>query len=71
MVQATQTLPNKRWQEITKVWQDNRWLFVVAGWLLGLITFPATQRMNIDLFALLHDLVPETVGILFTVLILN
>lgn len=66
-----QILPNNRWQEITKIWKDNRWLFVIAGWLLGLITFPAAQRMNIDLFTLLHDLVPETVGILFTVLILN
>ena len=69
---TTATPPqNKRWQEIVAIWQDNRWLFALSGWLLGLVTMGAWQRVNVDVLALLHDLVPEAVGIVFTVLILE
>lgn len=62
---------SSRWQEILSIWQSNQWLFVIAGWLLGLITFPAIELINHDSNGLLMSLVPEAVGIAFTVLILN
>jgi hypothetical protein len=71
MAQKTSSQNSPRWQEITTLWTDNRWLLIVAGWLLGMVTLPLLERVTGDLSTLMNDLVPETVGILFTVLILN
>ena len=71
VTQATDLGFFKRWEYITTLWQDNRWLFVVAGWLFGLLTFPLLQIINTDWQGLLYNLVPEAVGIVFTVLILD
>jgi hypothetical protein len=60
-----------RWEEIVAIWADNRWLFVLAGWLLGLVSFPLIGRFTTDFGGLVDNLVPETIGILFTVFILN
>lgn len=62
---------SKRWNLIITLWKDNRWLFFLSGWLLGLVTVSSLQRVNTDILALLYDLVPETVGLVFTVFILN
>jgi uncharacterized protein YjbI with pentapeptide repeats len=70
MVQATAP-QSTRWQEIVGIWRDNRWLFVIAGWLLGTLTFPFIQHIAGDAMGLLNNLVPEAVGIVFTVLILE
>jgi len=70
MAQAT-LYQSTRWQEIVTIWQDNRWLFVVAGWLLGILTFPFVQQIAGDGLGLLNNLVPEAISILFTVLILD
>jgi hypothetical protein len=58
----------KRWQEIATIWKDNRWLYIVAGLLLGVLVTPALQQITGDLNALIGNLVPEAVGIVFTVL---
>lgn len=68
---AQTTLPQTRWQEIEKIWKDNRWLYVVAGILIGIISVPAIEQITGDLNTLIGNLVPETIGIIFTVLILN
>lgn len=60
-----------RWNEIQAIWRDNRWLFIVAGWLVGILTLPALQFLFDDLLTLLSGLVPEAIGIIFTVLILD
>ena len=51
MVAQTSTYES-RWQEIISIWKNNQWLFVFAGWLLGLITFPAIELAteNTDIF---------------------
>jgi uncharacterized protein YjbI with pentapeptide repeats len=71
MAQATASAFNKRWDFIQTLWQDNRWLFVFAGWMFGLLTFPLLQLIDTNWRGLLYNLVPEAVGITFTVLILN
>lgn len=65
------TLPQTRWQEIEKLWKDNRWLYVLAGILIGIVSVPAIEQITGDLNTLIGNLVPETIGIIFTVLILN
>lgn len=68
---AQTTLPQTRWQEIEKIWKDNRWLYILAGILMGIISVPAIEQITGDLNTLIGNLVPETIGIIFTVLILN
>jgi uncharacterized protein YjbI with pentapeptide repeats len=71
MTQTTASAFDKRWNFIRTLWQDNRWLFVFAGWMFGLLTFPLLQLIDTNWRGLLYNLVPEAVGITFTVLILN
>ena len=60
-----------RWDEIKKVWSDNRWLYVVAGILIGIMSVPAIEQATGDLSNLIGNLVPETIGIIFTVIFLD
>jgi hypothetical protein len=60
-----------RWQEITMIWRDNRWLYVIAGLLLGLLVAPALQQVTAGLSDFMGNLVPEAIGIIFTVLIID
>lgn len=60
-----------RWRTIRELWQQNRWLLVVSGWVVGILTLPFLQAVSTDLVAFINDLVPEAVGILFTVLIID
>ena len=72
MAQVTaQTGYSKRLSKISKLWQDNRWLYVIAGVLLGILVTPAIEQITGNLNELIGNLVPEAVGIVFTVLILN
>lgn len=64
-------LQRTRWQEIMSIWKDNRWLFTVAGWLLGILTLPLLEQLSFNVPNLLTSLVPEAIGIVFTVLILD
>jgi hypothetical protein len=68
------TFPTQKktfWRAIKVIWKDNYLLVAIAGWLFGLVTMPTLQRLGTDTTKLMHDLVPETIGILFTVLILE
>ena len=65
------TTQSTRWQEITAIWKDNRWLYIVAGLLLGMLVSPAVEQITGDLNGLIGNLVPEAIGIVFTVLILD
>lgn len=72
MAQATaQTGYDNRWQEITTIWKDNRWLYIIAGLLLGILVTPALEQITGNLNELIGNLVPEAIGIVFTVLILD
>ena len=70
MTTATPT-QSTRWTEITAIWKDNRWLYVIAGALLGILATPAIEQITGNLSDLIGNLVPEAVGIIFTVLILD
>ena len=71
MATRTYTMASTRWHEITTIWKDNRWLFVVAGWFLGILTFPMLQTVSANFREMAISLVPEAIGIIFTVLILD
>lgn len=61
-----------RWDEIREIWADNQWpLVLLTGWMLGLLTIPAIRILSTDIADFLLNLVPEAVGIGFTVLILD
>ncbi len=67
-----ETRKTTRWQEIRNIWADNQWpLLLLTGWMVGLLTIPAIRIINEDLAGFLENLVPEAVGIAFTVLILD
>lgn len=57
-------------QNLRKIWERNQWLLILAGWLLGILTMPFIANMT-DVMNFIGDLVPEAVGILFTVFILD
>ena len=59
------------YNRIRIIWRDNRWLYVVAGFSLGVIAFPLIRLLSSAPLRFIDDLVPEAVGILFTVLILD
>lgn len=65
------TQPITRMQEIKAIWRENQGLYVVAGILIGLMLFPLLDLVINNLNELLVGLVPEAIGIVFTVLILD
>lgn len=61
-----------RWETIRNIWSDNQWpLLLLTGWMLGLLTIPGLRIINTDVASFVENLVPEAVGIAFTVLILD
>jgi hypothetical protein len=61
----------QRWQEIQNLWQNNQVLYVIAGFLAGILFFPAIEALSTDVSELLSGFVPEAVGIAFTVLLID
>jgi hypothetical protein len=62
----------RRWQDISQMWNnDFRWLYILAGFGLGLVAFPAFERTAGDFLTLLYDLVPEVFGIIITVMVID
>ena len=66
---TTQTMT--RQQEIHAIWKDYQGLYVMAGVLIGLLVFPFLELVINDLSQLLIGIVPEAIGIGFTVSILD
>lgn len=62
---------DERLAEIRTIWKQNQWLYVVAGFLLGVLFQPFLSSVSTDVNAFLQDIVPEAVGIVFTVLIID
>ncbi len=60
-----------RWSEIKSIWGQNPFLFAVAGFLFGLLAFPFAEQLLMETSTFLVDLIPEAVGIVFTVAILD
>lgn len=59
--------PLTRQQEIRAIWKQYQGLYVVAGILIGLLLYPLFDMLINDLGGLLFGLVPEAIGIGFTV----
>ncbi len=69
---TTATAPfNHRWQEIKDIWHKNPFLYGVIGFLVGLIARPFFNRLISNLGVLLNDFVPEFIGIVFTVVVID
>jgi len=62
---------SSRWDEIKEIWKSCPALYLVAGFILGLIFFPAIQSINADYVAFLSNLAPEAIGILVTVFLID
>jgi hypothetical protein len=58
---------------IRRLFQENEWLYLLVGLVLGLLFFPLLERFQeAEVFReFLYDLVPEAVGIVFTVVIID
>jgi hypothetical protein len=62
---------NFRWNEIIRMWHDYPILFMVVGFIAGLLSYPAFQLIVHDLGELLSNLVPEVFGIGITVFFID
>ncbi len=60
-----------RWETIKDLWREYPFLYVIMGFFAGLMTFPLLTRVVSDLGDLLENLVPEVIGISFTVLFID
>lgn len=60
-----------RWNEIQELWQQHQWLYTIGGFLAGLLVAPLIASLGDDAMLFLKSLVPEAVGIAFTVLFIN
>jgi hypothetical protein len=60
-----------RWAEIRSIWQNNQVLYIIAGFLAGILFFPTIEALSTDASDLLSGFVPEAVGIAFTVLLID
>jgi len=65
------TTTNPRMTEIKNIWQQYQGLYVVGGILIGLLLFPFLELIIKDLSQLLIGLIPEAIGIGFTVFFLD
>lgn len=62
---------DERWAEIRAIWKQHQWLYVVAGFLLGMLFQPFLATISTDLNGFLQAIVPEAIGIVFTVLLID
>src|SRR5688500_12856894 len=66
------TLPRRsRIGQIRQLWHENEWIYLFVGLLLGLLAWPFFDLVNTQFVELLQNLVPEAVGIIFTVVIID
>ncbi|MCA9910920.1 MAG: hypothetical protein KC519_19830, partial [Anaerolineae bacterium] len=71
MTTMTAEQPEDRWQTIRNIWKQNQWLYVIAGFLLGMLFFPFMQLAITDLATLLGNLVPEAISTLAAVFVID
>jgi hypothetical protein len=67
---TTNPKPNPR-QRIKAVFNRNEWLYLVAGFMAGLLALPFIVTIRADFFAVLQEFVPEAAGIGFTVFVVD
>lgn len=62
---------SSRWEEIVEIWRTYPPLYALAGFLVGVLMFPAIFVISTDAVHLLENLVPEAFGIAFTVFLID
>src|SRR5262245_60157671 len=62
---------DERWQEIKTIWKQHQWLYIMGGFLAGLLVEPFLEVVSTDTYGFLQSLVPEAIGIVFTVAIID
>ncbi|MEM9952314.1 MAG: pentapeptide repeat-containing protein [Chloroflexota bacterium] len=60
-----------RWNEILDLWRQHQWLYAVAGFLAGILFFPLLQTISSGALSFVVDLIPEAIGIGFTVFFID
>ncbi len=61
----------ERWHKIQELWKSHKSLYGIAGFIIGILLFPALQYFFTDSAGLLKDLVPEAFGIIFAVFVID
>lgn len=56
---------------LRQAFQENEWVYLVVGLMVGLLLWPLMGLVNTAFGEFLENLVPEAVGIIFTVLIID
>lgn len=62
---------DERWHDIKTIWKQNQWLYILAGFIAGLLAAPLLQVLTTDAMGFLQALGPAAIGILFTVLLID
>ncbi|GAB4510943.1 MAG: hypothetical protein OHK0046_08370 [Anaerolineae bacterium] len=60
-----------RLQTIRDIWAEYPALYLIGGFMLGLLFFPLLHRLSTDAVALLENLVPEAIGMAVTVFFID
>lgn len=63
--------PENRTETIRNIWKSNQGLYVIAGIIIGLFLYPMLTLVVNDLLNLMQTLVPEAIGIVFTVMFID
>ena len=71
MADGDETTPEDRLNTIMAIWQGNEWLYAFVGFVLGLLAYPLVTIITSDFEGFMENLVPEAVGITFTVLFID
>jgi uncharacterized protein YjbI with pentapeptide repeats len=64
-------LTPSRDEEIRLIWKENQWLYMVVGFIAGLLFCLLTQLSVLNLPELVKDLLPEAAGILVTITVID
>jgi hypothetical protein len=65
------TVIPSRDEEIRLIWKENQWLYMVTGFIVGLLFCLLTQLSILNLPELLKDLLPEAAGIFVTITVID
>jgi uncharacterized protein YjbI with pentapeptide repeats len=65
------TVPPSRDEEIRLIWTENQWLYMVVGFIAGLLFCLLTQLSVLNLPELVQSLIPEAAGILVTITVID
>jgi hypothetical protein len=65
------TVETPREKEIRLIWTENQWLYMVVGFIAGVVVCLLTQQSIVNLSELVQGLLPEAAGILVTVIVID